>query len=92
MHARVTTFRLANGGLDRLVETIDASDITQVNGNQGAFLLIDRNSGEAMTITLWDSEQALQDAVPFAAGIFSKTADYLIGEPSRKVFEVTGSA
>lgn len=92
MHARVTTFQVADGHVDKLVETMESTDITQVDGNQGAYVLVDRNSGEAMTITLWESEQALQDALGFASRVFGNAADYLVGEPSRKVFEVAGTA
>ncbi|HUG15897.1 MAG TPA: antibiotic biosynthesis monooxygenase [Thermomicrobiales bacterium] len=92
MHARVTTFQVADGHVDALAEAMESNDITLVDGNKGAYLLIDRASGEAMTITLWASEQALQDALPFAANVFSGAADYLVGEPSRRVFEVASNA
>jgi quinol monooxygenase YgiN len=88
MHARVTTFQVADGRADKVAATFDTNDITQVDGNLGAYFLIDRESGEAMTITLWESEAELQAALPVAARIFDSAGEYLVGEPTRRVFEV----
>lgn len=92
MHARVTTFQVAAGEVEAIAESFETNDITRVDGNRGAYFLVDRATGEAMTITLWDSEQQLQDALPVAAQIFSGVAGHLVGEPTRKVMEVAGSA
>jgi heme-degrading monooxygenase HmoA len=61
VHARVSTYELS---LDKLEDGIrgfrEAIDrIRQLEGNQEVFLLVDRENGEAVTITLWDDAQAM---------------------------------
>jgi heme-degrading monooxygenase HmoA len=63
MHARASFYQLAAGGdadvaVSGFDQTIDA--VQQMDGNQGLMLLIDRDSGKAISITLWDSEDSLQ--------------------------------
>jgi heme-degrading monooxygenase HmoA len=61
MFARVTTFQ---GSADRFEELIRrTSEIApavqqQPGSTGGGYLLVDRKSGRAVTITFWDSEQA----------------------------------
>ena len=62
MNARVSTYagtpEQAEEGIrnfQRLTEGLQSMD-----GFEGAYLLVDRGSGRAMTITLWSSEEALQ--------------------------------
>lgn len=62
MYARVSTYRAT---ADRADEAISAftgslSQIREMQGVRGAYLLVDRQGGKAMTITLWDSEEAVR--------------------------------
>jgi heme-degrading monooxygenase HmoA len=63
MFARVSTYRSADS--DKLLEgfrgVTDA--LEQIDGFSHAYLLVDRGSGKAMSITIWDSEQALTASV-----------------------------
>ena len=34
--------------------------VLEMDGNRGAIFLMDRETGKSMTITLWDSEEALR--------------------------------
>ena len=58
MFARVSTYR---GDADRLLEGF--SDVSEpleaVDGFSHAYFMVDRESGKGMSITVWDSEQAL---------------------------------
>jgi heme-degrading monooxygenase HmoA len=59
MHARVSFYE---NGSEQAISGFEqvAGQIRQVDGNQGAMLLVDRQSWKAITITLWDSEESLQ--------------------------------
>jgi hypothetical protein len=43
-----------------LTKSIDA--VQQLDRNQGLMLLIDRDSGKAISLTLWDSEDSLRSS------------------------------
>lgn len=62
MFARVSTY---GGASDDLVAGFEgATDpLRQIEGFEGAYLLVDRAGGKAMSITLWESEQALEASV-----------------------------
>jgi heme-degrading monooxygenase HmoA len=77
MHARVSTFTGPADKLDELVRGLDRSrsDLQTLTGFQGGYALVDRNSGKALTITLWDSEQAAQSSAEAANRIRGKVAE-----------------
>jgi len=59
MHARVSTYRSDDpegliGGFKNV-----SSDLEQVDGFSHAYFLIDKDSGKALSITIWESEDAL---------------------------------
>jgi heme-degrading monooxygenase HmoA len=62
MHARVSTYR---GDGDRLIAGFEGiSDaLNNVDGFSHAYFLIDRESGKAISITIWESEEALVSSV-----------------------------
>jgi hypothetical protein len=65
MHARVSFYQLAEGGdADAAVSGFDQSidAVQQLAGNQGLMLLVDRDSGKAISLTLWDSEESLRSS------------------------------
>jgi hypothetical protein len=61
MHARVTTISGAPGDVDSGIANFEANVLpfTQDEGGEGAILLVDRQSGKAIAITLWEDERAL---------------------------------
>jgi heme-degrading monooxygenase HmoA len=60
MFARVSTYAASPADVDRLVKAFDADDrLSQMAGIRDAFLLVDRASGRALTVTLWESEEAM---------------------------------
>jgi len=67
MFARVSTYRTADA--DALLEGFrDLSDpLAQMEGFSQAFFLLDRDNGKAMSITMWESEEALSASVARAA-------------------------
>lgn len=59
MFARVSTY---TGETDELVRGFESArdDLAQIDGFAQAYFCVDRSSGKGLTITLWETEQALQ--------------------------------
>ena len=59
MFARVSTYRA--GDADKLLEGFEGvtSALEQIDGFSHAYFLVDRGSGKAMSMTVWDSDEAL---------------------------------
>jgi heme-degrading monooxygenase HmoA len=59
MFARVSTYA---GDPDELVRGFESArgDLQQIDGFSQAYFCIDRASGQGLTITLWNDEQALE--------------------------------
>jgi heme-degrading monooxygenase HmoA len=69
MYARVTTVQVPTDQQDESIrqfreQTIPAA--RQQAGFQGAYLLVDRQSGKAIGITLWESEAAMRQSEQMA--------------------------
>jgi hypothetical protein len=61
MHARVTTISGSPADADAGIENFRANVVPFAREQgKGAILLVDRQSGEAVAITLWEDEQALR--------------------------------
>ena len=66
MFARVSTYRTGAGGdADQMLEGFEsvAEPLEQIDGFSHAYFLVDRASDKAMSITIWESEQALSASV-----------------------------
>lgn len=76
MWARVSTYQLPADNVDAAVERFNEGlgDVKEP-GLERAELLVDRSSGKALTITVWDSEETLQASVEAANQIRSSAAD-----------------
>ena len=59
MHARVTTLSGSPGDVDSGIANFEANVLPFAQEQEGAILLVDRRSGKALAITLWEDEQAL---------------------------------
>jgi heme-degrading monooxygenase HmoA len=59
MHARLSTYQTDNP--DGLVQgfTSVTDELEQVEGFSHGYFLVDRQTGKAASITIWDSEEAL---------------------------------
>ena len=81
MHARVSSYQ---GDVDRLVEGFERQIhlVRQLDGFARAYLLVDRDGGRALTVTLWKSADALEASASRAAHLreeATETADATIG-------------
>ena len=63
MFARMITYTQADPSPHRIEEglrRIQFPWVRQLDGNEGAYYFVDRKGGKVITITLWESEQAMQ--------------------------------
>lgn len=100
MFARVSTFEGSPDQLDegtRYARENVLPSARQDAGWKGVISLVDRNTGKALTITLWDSEQAMrateQDADKLRSDIASSSRATIKGVERYEVaiFEVEGA-
>jgi heme-degrading monooxygenase HmoA len=96
MHARVTTISGSPADADAGIENFRANVVpfTRERG-KGAILLVDRQSGEAIAITLWEDEEALRASEESAnalradaAGTMGAAEAPTVGRFEVAVFEV----
>lgn len=74
MHARVSTYE---GDADELVKGFDSvtGALEQLDGFSNAYFLVDRDGGKGMSITLWESEDALNASVERANQMREQATD-----------------
>jgi heme-degrading monooxygenase HmoA len=63
MHARVSTYQASNP--DGLIEGFKnvGPDLERMDGFSHAYFMVDPASGKAMSITIWETEEALNASV-----------------------------
>ena len=68
MHARVSTYEASPERVDELERAFsDAAGSAQaLEGNAGGYFMVDRTNGRAVTVTLWESEDALRQSAEAA--------------------------
>ena len=68
MHARVSTYSFDAARADELIRAFESGigAIEDEEGMEGAYLLVDRANGKAVTMTLWASKGALTASAPSA--------------------------
>ncbi len=74
MHARVSTYE---GQADKLVKGFDSitAALEGLDGFSKAYFLVDRAGGRGMSITLWESEDALNASVERANQMREQATD-----------------
>lgn len=63
MFARVSTFRIPPGQVEEAIDYIRERVLPgaqEMEGFEGPYLLLDRNSGKALMVGLWESEEAMR--------------------------------
>ena len=78
MFARVTTYRGDPGQIDEGLNYARESilpRVQQLDGFEGVYYLVDRESGKALTITLWESEEAMRASEEEADRLRSVSAE-----------------
>jgi heme-degrading monooxygenase HmoA len=76
MHARVSSYDLTGATKEDAVKAFDDARVTleDMPGNKGGMLLVDTAQGKALTITLWETEQALRDSAERANALRREAA------------------
>jgi formylmethanofuran dehydrogenase subunit E len=75
MHARVTTLHAAPDTVDAGIENFRANVVPFAREQgKGAILLVDRQSGEAIAITLWEDEEKMRASEEAANTVRAATA------------------
>lgn len=77
MFARVSTYQGDPASFDESVRIADqkaAPLVREMDGNLGLMVLADRSSGRSISITLWESEEALKASEEAANKLRSETS------------------
>jgi hypothetical protein len=78
MHARVTTLKGTPEDTDSGVENFRANVVPFAREQgKGAILLVNRESGEAISITLWEDEQTLRASEEGANALRADAAEQM---------------
>ena len=91
MHARVTTLSGSPGDVDSGIANFQADVVPFAKEQgEGAILLVDRQSGKAIAITLWADEQALRESEGAANALRANAADQMGASetPTVELYEV----
>jgi hypothetical protein len=92
MYARVSSLAGSPGDVDDGIDNFRKNVVpfTQDQGGKGAMLLIDRTSGKALAITLWEDEQALRASEERANALRAQAAEEMGAsqQPSVERYEV----
>jgi hypothetical protein len=96
MHARVTSLAGSSADVDAGVESFRTNVVPFAREHgKGAILLVDRQTGDAVAITLWEDEQALRASEERANALRADAADRMgateapdVGRYEVAVFEV----
>jgi hypothetical protein len=86
MYARVTTVSGSPGEADAGIDNFRTTVVPFAREHgKGAILLLDRDSGEAVAITLWEDEQALRASEESANALRAGAADQMGATTAPKV-------
>src|SRR5712691_3245302 len=92
MHARVTSLSGSPDDVDGGVASFRENVVpfTHEQGGKGAILLVDRQTGKAIAITLWEDEQALRASEERANTLRAQAAEDMgaAGAPTVDRYEV----
>src|SRR5215467_10731873 len=88
MYARISRISGAAENSDQGVASFKETTLPEVrslSGNRGSILLIDRASGDAMAITLWNDEEAMQASDERANQLRSEASEQMGAEGHARV-------
>lgn len=90
MHARVTTLTGPADSVDVGIENFRTNVVPFVREEgKGAILLVNRHSGEAVSITLWEDEGAMRASDESANALRASVADQMgAAQPTVARYEV----
>ncbi len=76
MYARVSRYQVPADRLDEDISGAAETEkrVAQIPGSLGLYYLVDRETGQTMSITLWESEQAMRESESSATQIRGETS------------------
>lgn len=80
MFARVSTYTGTSDEIDEAIRQVRENTLAklkQLEGYKGAYLLVDRQNGKSLAVTLWESEEAMSTSEEAANSLRSEVADAL---------------
>ncbi len=93
MIARVTSAQVSPERLDEFAQWWQGAigDLKgRVQGLQSAYLLADRQSGRGQGVALWESQEALEAALPQINQLVQQASQLVVSPPQIETFEVLG--
>ena len=83
MFARVSNYQGSPNQVDEALSTVREQILpraAELDGYKGAYFLVDRHSGRSISITLWESEEAMRASEEAANQLRSESAQASGGE------------
>jgi len=80
MFARVSTYTGTSDEIDEAIRQVRENTLAklkQLEGYKGAYLIVDRQNGKSLAVTLWESEEAMSTSEEAANSLRSEVADAL---------------
>ncbi len=80
MFARVSTYTGTSDELDEAIRQVRENTLPklmQLDGYKGAYFLVDRQNGKSLSVTLWESEEAMSTSEEAANSLRTEVADAL---------------
>lgn len=97
MHARITTVAVKPEATDETIRIYQNDIVPAISGNKGfkgAYLLVDRATGEGISLTLWESEA--DGAAYESSGSYKTQVDklrqFFTAAPTLKTYETAVQA
>ena len=82
MFARVVRYRVPDGRLDEAVEAFrdPARQLSELDGNQGGYVLVDDENSTALTVTFWENRAAMEASEVRASRLRQEAMQSVHGE------------
>lgn len=90
MFARVSTIQGKPDRINEVIRLLKEAAPKGLEAMKGSYLLVDRKSGKIRTITLWETEKALQASSAAADKVRGQMAEVMAAssKPVVEIFEV----
>ena len=90
MFGRVSRYHGEPGRTEEAFAAPSSRELQEAPGFLGAYALVDHKTGNAMTITLWETEEAMLDSVELADRLRQQISDDVGGTepPTYEMYEV----
>ena len=91
MYSRIARYEVPAEKVDEAVRAFEeaAQGLSELDGSLGGYLLVDRDSGTAVTVTLWADHEAMSRSEVAAAGLRRRAIATVEGDVhSVECFEV----